>query len=183
MPTSSYFSKATNQICHNYLPKDATMPHGVERFLGRGLKYCVQRARPPPKLNKTFARFKTDVRRMAYFRENPPEDDGAIRYIPRLYIKRETEWRPCKNRKVERCLAQFEQKLNEARSRYQRTTLTNLLPREWRLSESLKTDNLYIVVEADKNLGGCILLRSTYISRAISEHLGNRRVYLRLTKV
>ena len=105
MPTSSYFSKATNQICHNYLPKDATMPHGVERFLGRGLKYCVQRARPPPKLNKTFARFKTDVRRMAYFRENPPEDDGAIRYIPSLYIKRENEWRLCKNKKVERCLA------------------------------------------------------------------------------
>ena len=178
---SSYFLKATNQVCHNYLPTDVPMPHGVERLLGRGLKFCVQRARPPPKLNKTFRRFKNDVRRMAYFREHPPEDDGAVRYIPSLYLRSETEWRPS-NKKVERCLAEFEKRLTEARARYQRTSLTNLLPREWRLLETLTTDDYHIVVEADKNLGGCILLRCTYISRAIKEHLGNRRVYLRLTK-
>lgn len=72
MPASSYFLCATNQVYHNYLPADIQVPHGVERFLGLGLKYCIQAARPHPKLSRSFARFKNDVRCTAYFVENPP---------------------------------------------------------------------------------------------------------------
>ena len=41
----------------------------------------------------------------------------------------------------------------------------------------LRRHNKYIVVEADKNLGPCILDRIVYIRRGCSEHLGNKRNY------
>ncbi|KAL7552329.1 hypothetical protein ACHAWF_015564 [Thalassiosira exigua] len=40
----------------------------------------------------------------------------------------------------------------------------------------------FIVIEANKNLGGCFLLRKTHCKRAVAEHLGNRTVYKPLTK-
>jgi len=41
---------------------------------------------------------------------------------------------------------------------------------------------MFIAIEADKNLGGCFLLRDTYIERGVKEHLGNTSVYKPLSK-
>ena len=49
------------------------------------------------------------------------------------------------------------------------------------LASNLRLHDNFIIVEADKNLGGCILLRDIYIKRAISEHLRDRSVYKPLT--
>ena len=38
------------------------------------------------------------------------------------------------------------------------------------------------MIEADKNLRGCIIDRETYIIQGILEHLGNKEVYQKLTK-
>ena len=51
-----------------------------------------------------------------------------------------------------------------------------------RHSQHTKTDLRFIIIEADKNLGGCVLLRDIYIQRAISEHISNSAVYCRLSK-
>ena len=182
LPSSSYFARNSNRVCHNYLPPDCPAPIGVEQFLGLGLKYCVQTPRPSNNLSKTFARFANDVRRISFFTFHPPDDDGTIRYIPKLYIKSDTEWRPSDDHDVEQCLLAFERSVRSHQRRFSRPTLSNLLPREWRLSNSLKENDTYIVVEADKNLGACLLLRETYIQRAITEHLGNTSVYQRLSK-
>ena len=37
-------------------------------------------------------------------------------------------------------------------------------------------------METDKNIGGCILLRDTYIRRGVIEHLGNTQVYKPLSQ-
>lgn len=50
------------------------------------------------------------------------------------------------------------------------------------LANDLRLSDDYIVVEADKNLGGCILSRDDYIQRAIIEHLSNTAVYKPLTE-
>ena len=47
---------------------------------------------------------------------------------------------------------------------------------------SFKEHDVYIVIEADKNLGVCILEREYYIRRAIEEHLGDSAVYKVITK-
>jgi hypothetical protein len=45
----------------------------------------------------------------------------------------------------------------------------------------LKKNDYYIVIEADKNLGACILRLSVYTERGIKEHLGDTSVYKRLS--
>ena len=45
----------------------------------------------------------------------------------------------------------------------------------------LKENDTYIVVEADKNVGPCIIEREEYIKRAILDHLGNERNYKRIS--
>ena len=62
-------------------------------------------------------------------------------------------------------------------------TLSNLTISQWNLAESLLKSDNHIVVEADKNLGGCIMDRETYIMKGIQEHLGNKEVYQQLTKL
>ena len=61
--------------------------------------------------------------------------------------------------------------------------LSNLTIKQWNLAESLLKSDSHIVVEADKNLGGCIMDRETYIMKGILEHLGNKEVYKRLTNL
>ena len=61
--------------------------------------------------------------------------------------------------------------------------LSNLTIKQWKLAKSLLKSDSHIVVEADKNLGGCIMNRETYIIQGIQEHLGNKQVYKKLTKL
>ena len=63
-----------------------------------------------------------------------------------------------------------------------RTIMSNLNPLQWKLIEYLKCNDYYIVIQADKNLGPCILDRIIYVHRGCSEHLGNERNYKILSK-
>ena len=182
LPTTSYFSQATNKACHNYCTQPDAMPRGIPEILSLGLKYCIQKPRPSNCIDTTIERFANDVRRKSYFRLNEPVDDGQVRYIPGLYIKSTTEWRESEIPGIEECLARFESTLREERVRYLRPQPSNLRPRQWRLAWTLKNHDDFIVIEADKNLGGCFLLRRTYIERGVREHLGDQSVYRRLTK-
>ena len=85
MPPYLYKSKIANMSCHNYCEPKSTMPSGIKSLLGMGLKYCIKVPRPTNKLSKTFDRFREDVRRIAFFKKHPPEDESS--YIAKLYIK------------------------------------------------------------------------------------------------
>ena len=50
------------------------------------------------------------------------------------------------------------------------------------MASILKTDDKFIAVKGDKNVGGCILLRNTYITRGVEEFLSDLSVYEPLTK-
>ena len=130
------------------------MPQGTRRLLGLGLKYCTSRARPTNKINKTIDRVKQDIRRMAFFKENPPKKREGVRYIPQLYIKN-TEWvqRLTANKEIEQELDNFELKLRQAwRNHQKRLSISNLTIRQWQLAEQLLRSDSHIVVEADKIL-------------------------------
>ena len=65
------------------------MPTGTKSLLGYGLKYCIKMPLPTNKWKKTLERLKNDVRRIAFFKFNPPEEPPATegperRYIPEL---------------------------------------------------------------------------------------------------
>ena len=57
-----------------------------------------------------------------------------------------------------------------------------MTPRKYLLLAAYKLNDLYISVEADKNLGLCVLERDYYIKRCISEHLGNSTNYKLISK-
>ena len=182
MTVEDYLSRPTNRACHNYC-QSLSMPFGTRNLLGLGLKYCVKHARPTFGLKITMERFKSDVRRLHWFIENPPEedDDNPRKYTPGLYWK--STWDPpAATHKIERCLNRFETELKRRRSLHQKISLSNLTPYQWDLCNFLRKNNLYIVIEADKNLGGCILKLSLYTTRGITEHLSNTSVYRRLLK-
>ena len=156
------------------------MPPGTKSLLGLGLKYCIKRPRPTNKLDNTINRFKNDVRRIHFFKMNPMEEDNG-RYIPGLYIK--SGWDPpLASDRIEDCIVNFERALRNRQAFYNKPSLTNLTPRHWKLIDELQSNDDHITIEADKNLGGCILDRSVYIRKGVQEHLGNDAVYKRLTK-
>jgi len=182
MTPTQYFCKATNMACHNYC-SIKPMPVGTKQLLGLGLKYCIKRTRPTNKLDTTIDRFTNDVRRTYFFKyTSMPEEDGIIRYIPGLYHK--SDWEPPKAcKEIEQSITNFSRELRNRQSFYQsKPTLSNLTSSQWGLIDYFKDNNDHIVIEADKNLGGCLLDRPVYITRGIEEHLGNTSVYRKLTK-
>ena len=75
----------------------------------------------------------------------------------------------------------FASSLRKAEKRWRSRKHPNLTPRQYQLLLHFRESNEYIIIEADKNLGVCILEREYYIHRAIEEHLGDREVYKRIS--
>lgn len=172
--------------CHSFCRINPMLP-GVKSLLGLGLRYAIKMPRPANNYIKTVDRFTDDVRRIAFFKFNPPEDrdDGELRYIPQLYLKNEM-WEPpvCeKCPEIEDCLGDFKKELLRRQRHYmQRPTPSNLTIGQWSLARRLRTNDDYIVIEADKNLGGCFGDLHIYTAKGVEEHLGNRDVYQPLTR-
>ena len=166
--------------CHDYCIINP-MPVGTRSLLGLGLKYCLKKSRPTNRLDKTIEDFKNNSRRIAYFHKNPREPEEESTYNKDLYLKKSWE-APEASEEVEECLTNFERELCRRQVKYKRLTLSNLTLSQWKLTEQLNNNDYHIVIEADKNLGGCILDRAVYNTRAIKEHLGNTTVYQLLTK-
>ena len=129
---------------------------------------------------KSIERFKQDVRRISTFKGAVPREEG--RYIPELYIKSDWIADPSDKPEVEAAIKAFTNAVSQEQKRYTKTKLPNLLPHHWKLVKFLKNHDDYIVVEADKNLGGCLLSRDDYITRAFMDHLGNEHVYKRISQ-
>ena len=163
------------------------MPAGTKSLLGLGLNYCIKMPLPTNNYNRTIKRFKNDVRRIGYFKFKPPdpkEDPNEVRYIPGLYIKSDHEFGPVeKCEEIEQCLKEFERELTRRQTRFMlKPTASNLTYSQWKLSKRLRCNDNHLVIETDKNLGGCMLNVPVYCVRGIKEHLGNTAVYKPLTK-
>ena len=159
------------------------MPAGTKSLLGLGLKFCVKRPRPSNNLDDTCERFRTDVCQIAHFKKHPPEEQPGVHSIPGLYIMNGIWTPPEANKHIEKCLNDFERELRNRQSVYNnKPVLSNLTMRQWRVADHLSDNDDHIAIEADKNLGGCLLDRPVYCTLAVREHLHDTTVYRRLTK-
>jgi hypothetical protein len=172
--------RPTNMSCHNYC-EDVPPPPGTRALLSLGLKYCVRYPRPTNNINSSLNRLENDVRRIFTFLNKQEEDNN---YIPQLYIRSDHIFKPLKDdgKEIEDALTLFRSTISAEQRRYRRPRSSNLHPLQWRLIKCLKSNNYFIVIEADKNLGACILPLDVYTKRAITEHLGDTSVYKRLSK-
>jgi hypothetical protein len=82
-------------------------PAGIERVLGLGFTFCLQKPRPEPDHEGSIDRFRRDTRLREYF-QGQPDDDGS--FIPKLHIKSKWQPRP-RNQDLERRLNQLDQEL------------------------------------------------------------------------
>jgi len=64
-----------------------------------------------------------------------------------------------------------------------RPSISNITPNQRSLINDIKGNDDYIVIEADKNLGGAIMDVPIYTERGIKEHLGNKDVYKPVSKL
>jgi len=179
--TTTINSAARNMTCHNLLV-DYPTPVGVRSLLGLGLNYCIKN-----KLNETtkntFKRLREDIRRYYAFSIAPPEEDDDYEYIPKLYHKSTYKFPPA-SEEIETALNNFERELKQQQQQNynKRKVSSNLPPTALRLIKFLRRHDIYMIIEADKNLGPIIMDRETYIKRCISEHLGNSTNYKVLSK-
>ena len=177
-PATVFFKRVVNKNCH-VLCKNP--PRGAIQVIGIGLKFCIKKTRPPNCLEASFERLTEDIRWTDHFRKQPREPDGKITYIPELHYRNIYNFAPPASKVIESSLKLFHYEVTRRRAKYLKPTISNIFPHHATLAATLRLHDNYIVVEADKNLGGCILMRDVYIQRAISEHLSNQSVYKPLT--
>ncbi|KAL7544934.1 hypothetical protein ACHAWF_008298 [Thalassiosira exigua] len=157
------------------------MPAGSRNLLGLGLRYFIKVPRPPNDLDATIKRLHRDVRRIAFWKSNPPESAEDKGYIPGLYFK--SDWdAPETIPSIENTLNEFKRRLRYHQARYDRPILSNLTWRQWRTAKYLRNNNNFIVVEGDKNVGCCVQDSPIHNTKGVSEHLGDKTVYCPLTK-
>jgi hypothetical protein len=63
-----------------------------------------------------------------------------------------------------------------------RKVRSNLYPHQRHILSTLRSTNEFVVFQADKNLGPCIIERQQYIRRCIDDHLNDTTTYRRLGK-
>ena len=171
MSLREYDSIPRNRTCHNLLTT-LPLPTGTKALLGNGLNFCLRNKLPTNKLSSTLDRFANDVRRTHFCCDRPLPEDADSTYNPKLYIKSTYLFKKA-SPDIEKCLANLTAALNTAQARYKKGRPPNLTPRQYSLLVFFKNSDLYIVIEANKNLGPCIMERETYIRRVIEEHLGD----------
>ena len=133
MTVKDFSSRAFNMQCHNMCNPPSLMRPGVKSLLGRGLKYCVRKPRPTNKVKNTINRLTRDLRLNWYFKYHPPDEepgDGPS-YIPGLYLNNQ-DWEPpaCDEHEFEKGISTYKEALMTAQKRYNRSTPSNLTPRQ-----------------------------------------------------
>ena len=158
------------------------MPKGIRGTLGYGLKHCIKLPQPQTiiyeKPNPDLPRLRNDIGRIYTYLD---EEDVAGNYNPKLYINSDTPF-DINCAYLENQINAFVKEFSSTRRRYLKRTAPNLTNKQFRLISDMKNNTIYIIIEADKNLGPCILEREHYIRRAFEEHLGNERNYKIITK-
>jgi hypothetical protein len=169
-----YFCRPDNVAYHN-LCIGVTLPKNIKSLLGLGLNFI-----PTPLMTSSFdkdvdiERFRKDIFTKCWFtgtRDRP---------LPPLFTR--SNWQP-PSQDIPHNLCQkinnFSQELNLIFSHHR--CGSNLLPSQLRTLKQLKTDDNLIIFSSDKNLGPCIIDRSTYIFRAMFDHLLDTNTYRQLT--
>ena len=123
--------------------------------------------------------------RLRYKHRNDHDDDDDDDYNPSLNIKSDFIPPPSDNVQLEEALERFGNeigKLYSSHSNGRGSRPTNLDAQQLNVIQQLRHNDEITVCEADKNLGPCTIERSTYIERALEDHLLDEKTYRRLTE-
>ena len=116
-----------------------------------------------------------------YWKDNRPEETDEETYNPKLYISSGAVF-DYAGEDIEDAIDAFETDVRRTQAQFNKKHAKNISTRKYQLVISFRQHDRYIIIEADKNLGPCILEQETYIRRALEEHLGNTNNYQQITK-
>jgi hypothetical protein len=172
-----YIARSLPSICHN-LCTTLTPPRHFERLLKLGLNFipCPLYTPGPSTIKETSNRFKRDLYTKIFFAGQPSDWTEK-----QLSIR--SNWTPPEQQiplELRARTSVFTRKLNTFFKT--RRVLPNLTPLQSQMLEKLKNSNEFIVLPADKNLGPCILERSTYTQLAFKNHLSDNSTYKQLSE-
>jgi hypothetical protein len=174
MPAWYYFTRPTNLACHN-LCTIKQPPLNFRSLLGLGLNFCPRPRYTNFNITKETSRFTTDIYTKAFMADK----DKAP---PRLHLR--SGWTPplhLVNNSLQRRTGVF--LMRTKRLFQKRKVRSNLLPHQRFLLRELRNNKDFVIIQADKNLGPCILERDIYIKKALSDHLLDTNTYQQLTAI
>jgi hypothetical protein len=173
MPIWFYLTKPTNSACHNLCISNPP-PNNYRALLGLGMKYI-----PTPRYTNSnnmigwTDRFRQDMFTKMFLAHT----DSSI---PRLYVR--SDWTPpirLVNYNLQERVNNFIKKIFELFKK--RKARSNMLPFQRRILADLRASKTHVIINADKNLGPCIIERSQYIQRALQDHLLDTTTYKKLS--
>ena len=172
-------SSIKNLASHNVLMYSSP-PAGYDTLLGLGLNYCIKPPSSIKSLDPAFKRLENDVRRIYTFSKSPPADDE---YDPKMYIKSNFKFKEA-TPEIEQALKNFKSAFiaEQLATNQRRQSKPNLTSSQHELMLSLKDNDKYTVIAADKTRAPILTEREIYIGEACRQHLGNERNYRQLTK-
>ena len=180
-PPTIYFNKPTTSSFHNLCsPGTPHPPQGISTLLGLGSKFCVQNPTINKNTDDTIEKLRRDVR-IKYMIKESPEDQS---FNHKLYVKNKTWQPPHASPEIEIRLNQFHTLLtNEINNKIQNhkrsTNITNI---QSNAIKHLRSNEDFIIVNTDKNLGPAILRRKDYIAKIYDEHLSDKDTYEQTTE-
>ena len=157
MPVRDLLEQRCNTAVHNLL-FEKPLPAGTKTLFGKGLRFCLRSRTPANKLEDTIDRYNNDMRRDNFWIRNPQPEGCENIYNPKLYFKSATVFGP-NSPELEEILEDFASSLRKAEKRWRSRNRPNLTPRQYQLLLYFGESDEYIIIEADKNLGVCILER------------------------
>ena len=92
-------------------------------------------------------------------------------FIQQLYKKDKFYNPPLATDEIEYQLERFEEKLEAAAEALPQRCKTNLTQQQCRVLRELKSNQDFIILPSDKNLGPAIMNRADYMQRVLTEHL------------
>jgi hypothetical protein len=166
MTKFEYFNRPQQMAYHNLCSEKQPL-QGIGITLGLGLKFCIQTKLPPSNLKSSFERFIQDIRKRYTFAGRIGDDTPK-----KIYIKSTTKFSPSEDHfeeRIENFIRTLEhKKLRHLENSKPSTNLTKLQQQQLNL---LRNNQDFIILNADKNLGPCILERDIYIKMVLREHL------------
>jgi hypothetical protein len=165
------------------LTTSSTPPRNLRTLLGQGLKFIptpYRTSRPSDLLQDRMGvtNIERSLRLACFFLAHPPSRNS---YNPRMCVT--SDWTPPEKyfpKILSRRLLQFKIRLHRLFEKPTRVISNLSLPHRYAL-QYLRSQNDYLVVHCDKNLGPALIERDKYIRLAVSDHLADETTYQALT--
>lgn len=174
MPPWLYFTRPYNIAFHNLCNPLTEIPPRTRSLLGLGLNFCPRPPRTSRATDVDFDRFQRDCKTRLFFAGNnrPPPNN-------KLFIR--SNWQPDPQHISTDFCSRLDRFAESVKSNFRsRCAVSNLLPFQNQVLESLRSNSKLIVIKTDKNLGPAIIERNVYIQRALLDHLFDTTTYCQL---